>query len=393
MRSPSTSQARWRVYVGDELPDGSSVATIVTYQQPGGAYVCRNGVLAPDSPRCDSNAFVGLLRDGQASWRVKRRAGAATFYITSAPRALCRNRPKFLAAASSCNDAAVTLRTSTGSVAEWYLTPVGRAPAPPAPPPPPSPPPPPPPSPPPPPPPSPPPPPAVLTPSAPAVVAAGTGAASATSATVTWTAPESPGAGPITGYRVVCLATAVGISPGFQPFAGLTTGPGGYTGLAPGTSYACSVLATNAYGDGPLSAPSPAFVTLAAAPSPPPPPAPEVLGVAVPPVPTITGPLTATTVAPLVALSIAPGQALIGAPPSCFTSVIITCRSGVLTPLTQTFITGVCTPGAFGVTFGATAPLAQGLYYSCTAQACNQYAPAGLQCSASSAATALFLTT
>ena len=385
MRSTSTSQGRWRVYVSDQLPDGSSVATLVTYQKSGTSYSCRNGVITPDSLRCDDNKYVGLVAGGDASWRIKARAGADTFYIISLARQACSNKPRYLAASSSCDDASVTMRSSTGSVAEWYLTPVGRAPAPPAPPPPPSPPPPP--------PPSPPPPPAVLTPSAPAVVSAGTNAASATTTTVTWTEPESPGAGPITGYRVVCLATAVGISPGFQPFAGLTTGPGGYTGLAPGTSYACSVLATNAYGDGPLSAPSPAFVTLAAAPSPPPPPAPEVLGVAVPPVPTITGPLTATTVAPLVALSIAPGQALIGAPPSCFTSVIITCRSGVLTPLTQTFITGVCTPGAFGVTFGATAPLAQGLYYSCTAQACNQYAPAGLQCSASSAATALFLTT
>jgi hypothetical protein len=374
MRSTSTSQGRWRVYVSDQLPDGSSVATLVTYQKSGTSYSCRNGVITPDSLRCDSNKYVGLVAGGDASWRIKARAGADTFYIISLARQACSNKPRYLAASSSCDDASVTMRSSTGSVAEWYLERVGGAPAPPAPRPSPSPPPPvePVPSPPPPTASPPPPPPAALTPAAPAIFAPGTSAASPTTATVTWVA-GAPGAGPILGFKVVCTNTATGASPGSQTFAGqftLTTGPGGYTGLTPASQYACRVAAYNVYGDGPLSAPSSAFVTPAApVSSPPPPPPPVVVNpTGVPPVPTIA---YTPTIGVLAQLTVTPGAPLLGGTPACITSIKTLCVA-TGSPLAETFPQVGCPTAPFNV---QAAGLASGQSYTCYAQACNAFAP------------------
>ena len=67
-------------------------------------------------------------------------------------------------------------------------------------------------------------------------------------ATIAFTAPASDGGSPITGYRVSC-------TPGPVVSASSATSPITIT-LANGTTYSCVVIATNANGDGPPSAPA-----------------------------------------------------------------------------------------------------------------------------------------
>ena len=91
---------------------------------------------------------------------------------------------------------------------------------------------------------------AIVTPDVPAAPLGVVVVAGDRSATVSWNAPVLDGGAPITGY-VVTMAPAVasaGIS--IQGAVAIVTG------LANGTAYAFRVQATNAVGDGPLSAPS-----------------------------------------------------------------------------------------------------------------------------------------
>jgi hypothetical protein len=223
-----------------------------------------------------------------------------------------------------------------------------------------------------------PPPPAALTPAAPAIFAPGTSAASPTTATVTWVA-GAQGGGPILGFKVLCQNTATGASPGSQTFAGqftLTTGPGGYTGLTPASQYVCRVAAYNVYGDSPLSDASAAFVTPAApvVPSPPPP---ASAPTGVPGAPSLA---YSPTIGVLAQLTVTPGAPLLGGAAACITSVKTACQSGVLSPILETHPVSGCPTAPFTV---QAAGLADGQSYTCTAEACNVFAPGtgAAQCS------------
>ena len=96
-------------------------------------------------------------------------------------------------------------------------------------------------------------------PAAPTSVAA---TAADRSATVTWTAPGDTGGGPITGYTI--RSTPGDLTRTVGP--GATSGT--VTGLTNGTTYTFTVVATNAIGTGPASAPSDPVVP-PAPPSPP----------------------------------------------------------------------------------------------------------------------------
>jgi hypothetical protein len=91
-------------------------------------------------------------------------------------------------------------------------------------------------------------------PGAPTGVVASSGNASAT---VSWNAPASDGGSPITGYTVTSSPDNISVAVG----AGALMA--NVTGLANGTSYTFTVVATNAIGNGPASAPSNAVTPLA----------------------------------------------------------------------------------------------------------------------------------
>jgi hypothetical protein len=266
MRVTSVTQGRWKVFIEDSLADGSQVARIVNWNKPGSYNRCKDAAVTPRSARCDSIDDVDLVSASRSTWRIQRRASGAGYSLVAMARARCpSNTPKYLASSTDCLSSEVSLRTSLTDVStEWILRRVDDivpAPAPrpsprpiptpnfppyvpfPSPPPPvlsPPPPSPPPPSP-------PPPPPPALVPSAPIINYLSTGPASATTATISWY-PADQGASPIIGYRAACAAVGTFVTPGFVNYAGaatLTSGPGGYPGLAPATAYTCAVLAYN----------------------------------------------------------------------------------------------------------------------------------------------------
>jgi len=71
---------------------------------------------------------------------------------------------------------------------------------------------------------------------------------SGTTVTVTWQPPADDGGNPIIGYSVTCVSSPGGVKVGPERFLGAATtgtGPGGFTGLSPLTTYKCSVVAFN----------------------------------------------------------------------------------------------------------------------------------------------------
>ena len=88
-----------------------------------------------------------------------------------------------------------------------------------------------------------------VVPTAPTAVQA---AAASSSAKVSWTAPDSDGDSPITGYTVIPFKAGVAQAPINLGASTTTT----VTGLTNGESYTFRVTATNAVGSGPASAPS-----------------------------------------------------------------------------------------------------------------------------------------
>ncbi len=109
-----------------------------------------------------------------------------------------------------------------------------------------------------------------VTPTAPTVPGAPTGAhaeAGANSATMTWTAPESNGGSPITGYKVTpYLNGTTAQSPTTVGNVTSTT----VTGLTAGSGYTFTVIAVNAVGPGPESSPSNSVVPITLNPAGPP---------------------------------------------------------------------------------------------------------------------------
>jgi hypothetical protein len=115
-----------------------------------------------------------------------------------------------------------------------------------------------------------------------------------------------------------------------------------------------------------------------------------------PPVPKfVFGPDSGTAAAPSTEVSVVPGDADPSAPPSCLVFFDVTCLSGDEAPLLQGVTlasqAGCFTPAPmtkYSLDFGAppNKPLLAGRTYTCTARACNIYAPRGQeQCSAPSA--------
>ncbi len=103
-------------------------------------------------------------------------------------------------------------------------------------------------------------------PGAPTGATAAASATDPTKATVTWTAPAYTGTSAIASYNVTCTAAGP-VTVGPQTFgAVLTTGGGGFAGLAAATAYTCRVAALNSNGAGAASAASASFTTLTTTP-------------------------------------------------------------------------------------------------------------------------------
>jgi hypothetical protein len=110
-----------------------------------------------------------------------------------------------------------------------------------------------------------------VTPTAATVPGAPTGAsakAGAISATVSWTAPESNGGSPITGYKVTPYLNGTTAQTPVTAGAGATSTT--VNGLTAGSSYTFTVLAVNAVGNGPESTQSNSVVPTALNPAGPP---------------------------------------------------------------------------------------------------------------------------
>jgi hypothetical protein len=349
-------------------------AQLYTYNKQGLKQRCPNGRLAPKVEGCSTDNGVGLDR-GAGTWRIVRAASSGSVYhLRSATRAACGSKyGRYLAASSSCNSNTISLAAEASSNTRWTLTRVSTAPPPPtvrptaSSPPPPA-------------------PAGPLVPSAPVVLKASPAGTNA--ATVIWSTPTSSGSGLfniILGYKVVCSIVGFETTPGYQNYTGastVTTGPGGYTGLAPNTYYTCQVLAYNSYGDGPLSGPSDLFIT-AATPPPPaafPPPPPAVAAAA----PTLTG---AATVGGAI-FTITPYTVPVGSAQPCLYSYSVSCFQVGQTyaPIVQSFAYPyACTvTSPFVATFSG---LSGGLSYSCYASGCTTVAGAPVPvCGANSAA-------
>lgn len=361
-RTPGTTWTYWRITVRDVLADGSSVAELHTFNKQGLKQRCPNGRLTPTVAGCSSDNGVGLGR-GAGTWRIVRAAGSVSVYhLRSATRAACGSKyGRYLAASSSCNSNTISLASEASSNTRWTLTrvstapsptvrPTARSPPPPAP------------------------PTGPLVPSAPVVLKASP--AGPTAATVIWSTPTSSGSGLfniILGYKVVCSIVGFETTPGYQNYTGastVTTGPGGYTGLAPNTYYTCQVLAYNSYGDGPLSGPSDLFITAATPPPPPPP-------VAFPPPPPAaavigTPILTGVAISGGAIFTITPYTVPLGGVQPCLYSYQVSCfQTGTtFAPIVQSFsYPYLCTATTpFAVTFSG---LSGGLSYSCYASGCT----------------------
>lgn len=328
---------------------------------------------------CSSDNGVGL-NSGAGTWRLVRASssGSNVYHLRSATRAACGSSyGRYLAAASSCNSNTISLASEASSNTRWTLTRVSTAPAPPtvrptaSSPPPPA-------------------PTGPLVPSAPVVLKASPAGTNA--ATVIWSTPTSSGSGlfnTILGYKVVCSIVGFETTPGYQNYTGastVTTGPGGYTGLAPNTYYTCQVLAYNSYGDGPLSERSDLFITAATPPPPaafPPPPGAVVVANA----PTLTG---AATVGGAI-FTIAPFTVPVGGVQPCLNSYSVSCfQTGTtFAPIVQSFAYPyVCTvTSPFVATVVGLSPSTS---YSCYAAGCTSAAGAlSPTCGANSAAVTL----
>jgi hypothetical protein len=92
--------------------------------------------------------------------------------------------------------------------------------------------------------------------------------AGAISATVSWTAPETNGGSPITGYKVTPYLNGTTAQTAVSAGAGATSTT--VNGLTAGSSYTFTVLAVNAVGNGPQSAPSNSVIPTALNPAGPP---------------------------------------------------------------------------------------------------------------------------
>ena len=99
--------------------------------------------------------------------------------------------------------------------------------------------------------------PAATTPSAPTGVTATPCLRTDNCFTLTWDTPDSEGGSPITAFKSVCTSTGgLAVGPQTYPGTATSTGTDGFAGVLTGVPYTCTVVASNAKGDSPPSAPS-----------------------------------------------------------------------------------------------------------------------------------------